>query len=208
MEQVVPTAPMHRYVSRYDGERGATLFSDGLAEYESVRNGFAVTLLRAVGELSRSDLPERPGHAGWPAPTPAAQSQGPFEAEFALLLHGGPSAATVDLIERTADDVLLPLTGETLRSALRVPPPVHGIVLEGQGLAFGCAKESEDGKWTVLRCTNLLEHEVAGSWQLGGMVREARMARLDETALTPLEAVGDRVRFLAPPRGVVTILVR
>lgn len=208
MEQVVPTAPMHRYVSRCDGERGATLFSDGLAEYESVRNGFAVTLLRAVGELSRSDLPERPGHAGWPAPTPAAQSQGPFEAEFALLLHGGPSAATVDLIERTADDVLLPLTGETLRSALRVPPPVHGIVLEGQGLAFGCAKESEDGKWTVLRCTNLLEHEVAGSWQLGGMVREARMARLDETALTPLEAVGDRVRFLAPPRGVVTILVR
>jgi len=208
MEHVVATAPLQRYVSRFSGERGATLYSDGLAEYEAVRNGFAVTLVRAVGELSRSNLPERPGHAGWPAPTPGAQAPGPFQAEFALLLHGGRSDETTDLVERTADDVLLPLTGETLRSALRVAPPVHGVVLEGAGLAFGCAKESEDGEWTVLRCVNLLEREVAGSWQLGGMVREARLARLDETALTPLEAVGDRVRFLAPVRGVVTILVR
>ena len=208
MEHVVPTAPLHRYVSRFDGDRGATLFSDGLAEYEPVRNGFAVTVVRAVGELSRSNLPERPGHAGWPAPTPGAQSIGPFEAEFALLLHGGRSSATVDLVERTADDVLLPLTGHTLRSALQAPPPVHGVILEGPGLALSCIKESEDGQWTVLRCVNLLQEDVAASWQLGGMIREARLARLDETPLTPLDVMGDRVRFVAPPRGVVTILVR
>jgi mannosylglycerate hydrolase len=207
-EQVATTAPLHRYVSRFDGERGATLYSDGLAEYEAMRNGFAVTLVRAVGELSKSNLPERPGHAGWPAPTPEAQSLGPFEAEFALLLHGARDAATIDAIERTSDDVLLPLVGETLRSAMRAVPPVHGVVLEGRGLAFGCVKESEDGAWTVLRCVNLLDEATEGSWQLGGMIREARLARLDETPEDPMEAVGDRVRFRARPRDVVTILVR
>jgi alpha-mannosidase len=208
MEQVVPTAPLHRYVSRLSADRGTTLYSDGLAEYEWLRNGFAVTLLRAVGELSRSNLPERPGHAGWPVPTPEAQCAGSFEARFALLLHGPWSPETVDLIERTADDVLLPMVGETRRWAMHVPPPVHGIALEGEGLAFSCAKESEDGQWMVLRCVNLLDRETAGSWQIGGMIRDARVARLDETPLTPLEATGDRVRFLVPPRGTLTILVR
>lgn len=208
MERVIPTAPLHRYVSHYATDRGATLFADGLAEYESMRNGFAVTLLRAVGELSRSNLPERPGHAGWPAPAPEAQSQGPFEAAFALCLHGARSSEVIDSVDRIADDVLLPMTGTTRRSTVRVAPPMHGIALEGLGLSFSCAKESEDGQWLVLRCVNLLDREATGSWQLGGMIREARAARLDETPGDSIEPVGDRIRFSAPSRGVVTILVR
>src|SRR6185503_10208851 len=74
-----PTAPLHRYVSLFDSSRGATLYSDGLAEYEVTPDGTTwVTLLRGVGELSRHDLPERPGHAGYPVATPAAQSLGLF----------------------------------------------------------------------------------------------------------------------------------
>ena len=127
METPPPTAPLHRYVSVFDGLRGATLYSDGLAEYEaSPTRELFVTLIRAVGELSRNDLPERPGHAGWPAPTPGAQSLGPFNARFALMLHGARSPAVIDAIERTADDVLLPLEGTTLRSALRLPEPTRG----------------------------------------------------------------------------------
>src|SRR5690606_10485667 len=93
-----PTAPLHRYVSRHAPAGGATLYSDGLAEYEAGGDGsIAVTLVRAVGQLSRADLAERPGHAGWPAPTPDAQSLGGFCALFGLLLHGPPDAATISL---------------------------------------------------------------------------------------------------------------
>jgi len=214
MEAPVVTAPLHRYVSLFNAKRGATLFADGLTEYETVNDGFAVTVLRAVGELSKNTLPERPGHAGWPESTPEAQCIGPFEAEFGLMLHGPRSDATTDAIERAADDVLFPLTGETLRSALELPHPVHGLELDGAGLSFSCAKESEDGEWLVLRCVNLLDREVAGSWRLemgsggGRSPREAKLARLDETPLTPLQLLGDRVPFLAPRRGVVTILLR
>src|SRR5262249_39566608 len=87
-EQAPLTAPLHRYVSLFDATRGLTVLSDGLAEYESRDDGaILVTLVRSVGELSKSDLPERPGHAGWPAPTPLAQCRGPFAANLALMFH-------------------------------------------------------------------------------------------------------------------------
>jgi hypothetical protein len=204
-----PTAPLHRYVSVFDDRAGFTLFSDGLAEYETLDDGaLAVTLLRAIGELSKNELPERPGHAGWPSAIPAAQCLGPFAASFAVLPHGPRTAATIDTIERTADDVLLPLTGDSLRSALAVPAPVVGIELIGTALGFSACTESEDGEWLVLRCTNLSDAEAAGAWRLPWRPHEARRARLDETIIGRLETHGAEVPFRAGPREVVTILVR
>ena len=203
------SAPLHRYVSLFGPDRGVTLFSDGLAEYEASADGsIAVTLVRAVGELSRNNLPERPGHAGWPVPTPLAQCLAPFEASFALMLHGARTDETIHAIELAADDVLAPVTGTTLRSALTIPEPVHGIELGGEGLAFGSIKESEDGTALVLRCVNLLDRPVSGRWELGAAPQDARLARLDETPQDALPVHGRGVPFTAPARAVVTILVR
>jgi mannosylglycerate hydrolase len=208
MEKPIVTAPLHRYVSRFDAKRGMTLYSDGLAEYEAVKRGFAVTVVRSVGELSRAGLPERPGHAGWPVPTPEAQCQGEFTAAFAVMLHGPKSDDVVNLIERTADDVLFPLTGETLRTSTAAPVATQGVALEGAGLAFSALKESEVGDWTLLRCVNLFNREVSGRWRFGHAIREAKGSRLDELPLEKLAVSGNAVAFRAPPRGVVTILVR
>lgn len=209
METPPPTAPLHRYVSVFSGNRGATLFSDGLAEYEAHRDGrLSVTLVRAVGELSRNDLPERPGHAGWPVPTPRAQCVGPYAARFALLLHGPRTPLIIDEIERAADDALLPLEGRTLRSALAVPPPISGAELLGPGLAFSALKQSEDGEWILARCVNHLETPVEGLWRFGVPVVEARYARLDETPLEGLAVADEGVAFRAGPRAIVTILAR
>ena len=209
VETPPPTAPLHRYVTRVRGDTGTTVYSDGLAEYETCDDGsVAITLVRAVGALSRNDLPERPGHAGWPTPTPGAQCIGQFAGGFAILPHGARDDVTIDLIERTADDVLLPLAGGTLRSALAIPVPTRGIELVGMGLAFSTAKESDDGTSIALRAVNLLERPVEGAWQLGFDVHEASLARLDETVLSPLSVDGRAIRFVAPPRGVVTVLVR
>ena len=209
MELPPPTAPLHRYVTMYGDESGLTIISDGLAEYEAFPDGgVAVTLLRAVGELSRNDLPERPGHAGWPVPTPEAQCLGSFSAHFAMFPHGARSVATADAVERATEDVLLPLTGTTLRSAMHHPPSVQGVELQGTGLALSAIKESEDGRWMVLRCINLDDTERSGRWVSGFPIAEARMARLDETPLHDLPVDGSSIAFEAGPRAVVTILVR
>ena len=210
MEMPPPTAPLHRYVSLFGPADGVTIFSDGSTEYEARSDGaVAVTLVRAVSELSREDLPERPGHAGWPVHVPAAQEVGRFTASFAVMPHGARSAVTIDAIERAADDVLLPLVGETLRAALDLPTPTMGVELSGQGLAFSTCKPSEDGEWTVLRCINLTDGTIAGSWRVGSSLHEAREARLDETPGVELPAPLDGdVRFVARPHAIVTLLVR
>jgi hypothetical protein len=209
VEAPPPTAPLHRYVSVFDATRGVTVYSDGLAEYEADANGdIAVTLVRAVGDLSRNDLPERPGHAGWPVPTPEAQMFGPFAAELAVFPHGPRTVDTVERIECTADDVLLPLVGTTLRSAVADYPATPGLELEGRGLAFSAAKESEDGEWLVLRCVNLTDEPTTGSWRLPFVPREAKIARLDETPLGSAAVNESTVSFSAGPHTIVTLLVR
>ena len=207
IEAAPNTAPLHRYVTVADQSHGMTLVSDGLAEYEACDDAIAVTLLRAVGQLSRNDISERPGHAGWPTPTPGAQCIGPFAAEFAVYLHGPRDSAAIDAIEHVADDVLLPLCGETLRSALAVPSPVVGPALEGQGLAVSAIKQSEGGPWLVLRCVNLTEETVHGLWRLPFTPVAACLARLDETPTEQIRAAASGVAFVATPRATVTILV-
>ena len=209
MEHVVPTAPLHRYVSRYVPDAGATVFSDGLAEYEALADGaIAVTLLRAVGALSRHDLPERPGHAGWPADTPLAQSIGPYRAELTLAPHGPDTPAQRHAVEQLADDALLPLTGHTLRSNLGAPTIAGGLELEGEGLALSAAMPARESGWIVLRCVNRLDSEVRGRWRARRSIAEAKLARLDETPLEPLVMDGDAVAFVAQPHAIVTLLVR
>jgi alpha-mannosidase len=209
MEHVVPTAPLHRYVSRYGFAGGATVFSDGLAEYEALADGtVAVTLLRAVGTLSRHDLPERPGHAGWPADTPLAQSLGPYRAELALAPHGPDTPAQRQEVEQLADDVLLPLTGYTLRSNLRDATVAGGLELDGDGLAFGAAMPAREAGWVVLRCVNRTDSEVRGRWRTRCAIAEAKLARLDETPIQAVAPTRNDVAFVAPPHAIVTLLVR
>ena len=209
MEHVVPTAPLHRWVARFASDAGVALASDGLAEYESRPDGsLLVTLLRAVGQLSRADMPERPGHAGWPAATPAAQCMGPYSARFALRILTADSPDVRDEIEHFAEDELVPLEGVTLRSNLLAPRVRGGLSLEGAGLSFSSAMPGAREGWIVLRCVNLRETAVHGTWRLACDVLEAARARLDETLLGQLEVSARAVVFTAAPHEIVTVLVR
>lgn len=208
-ELALPTAPMHRYVTCSDDRSSMTIFANGATEYEVLNDGrLAITLFRGVGELSRADLPERPGHAGWPSPTPDAQCLGPIVSEMACLPLGPRADQIIHEIELSADDALFPLTGETIRALLAVPAATSGIELDGVGLAFGACKRSEDGEWMVLRCLNLLDRDVEGSWGVDREIREARLARLDESPGAVLPVVDGRVEFVAGRRAVVTVLLR
>lgn len=211
MERPPLTAPLHRYVSVFGGSDGVTVHSDGLGEYEVDDAGVVwVTMVRSVGQLSRNDLPERPGHAGWPADTPAAQARGPFESRLAFQAHGAPGIATSTAIEHASSAFLHPLRGWTLRESVATPETVGGIELSGDALRVSAIKESEDGTAIVVRCVNMSDREQRGAWTLWSPVADARLARLDETGAEPLAVIRDagrsRIAFVAGPRAVVTIL--
>ncbi|MCU0625663.1 MAG: glycosyl hydrolase-related protein [Gemmatimonadaceae bacterium] len=208
-ERQLATAPLHRWVLVLGEGYGVALISDGLAEYEITDEGqLAVTLVRAVGELSRRDIPERPGHAGWPAATPLAQSLGPVAARFAWLVTSPDRDTALAQVEAAADDVLAPMTATTWRDVPAQLPPFEGLTLDGDGLAFSACKRSEDGEWLVLRCINLRDTTVTARWRTPRPVREAMRSRLDETPLEALRTDGATVAVEVGPFAVSTVLVR
>jgi hypothetical protein len=82
---------------RVDGETDAlTLINRGLPEVELVDgHRVALTLLRCVGWLSRSDYPERPMHAGPGEETPGAQELNEeYEFDYAFVLHSAEDQMT------------------------------------------------------------------------------------------------------------------
>ncbi len=207
-EVAPPTMPMHRWVALCDDTRGATLVSDGLAESEVSNGRIAITLLRAVGELSRADLPERPGHAGWPCATPRAQSPGRFQARLGVLLHEPWSTTTLERIEDACDALLLPLVGESWRDYRGPVGAFAGPALVGVGLRASAVTLSRDGTAVLLRVTNTSESSSVGTWHMptAGPWR-VTPCRLDETALGPESIIDHEIPLSVPPRGLVTLRV-
>jgi len=200
---------MQRYVSTANGTRGITVLADGLPEYELKADGtLLVTLLRAFGQMSREGMPERPGHAGWPTPTPDAQCLGPFRASLAVLPHAERHLDDLVDIERVAEAFHAPPLAAMRRSLLAVPQPFRGPELVGAGLVLSAMKPAERGRGVVLRCYNATERPVAGEWRIPWPLRAAELARLDETPTGALGVTPDgAIAFEAAPRAIVTVLV-
>jgi len=91
-ERPTGATPQRAFATLADGHLAFTVASRGNAEVEAVPDpdggtSLAVTVLRAVGWLSRADLAARPGHAGPPLETPGAQCPGRHRCELSLRLH-------------------------------------------------------------------------------------------------------------------------
>ena len=210
VEAPVATAPAHRFVAVTRAGNGLALLAPGFFEYEHTPSGdIVVTLLRAIGALSRGDLPVRPGHAAWPTPIPAAQCPGASRIELALA-----PLAPGDAVAPLWESVFTPVRGLWIRDAMGgggLTPPRSGITLDGAGLVFSAMKPGEGATGdVVLRCYNPEDRPVAGAWRFGAPVRAAFRTRLDEREPVPLvlEDGGRVVRFSAGPHEIVTVLAR
>ncbi len=84
-EVPLPTFPARGFVAA----GGAALLLDQVTEYELLDGELAVTLLRAVGRISRNDHPYREEPAGPELATPGAQGLGRREFRLAVLPHRG-----------------------------------------------------------------------------------------------------------------------
>jgi mannosylglycerate hydrolase len=89
-------------------DQGFALFNKGLPEYELMPGGtLHLSLLRAIGWLSRGDLIRRPGQAGPPFPCPDAQCLGEHVFEYGIYLFRG--AVEKEALFRIAEEFHHPL---------------------------------------------------------------------------------------------------
>ena len=90
VEPPTPERCFHEIVSVGGAKGGVAIGADGLREYSVLSDGsaIAITLFRAVGFLSRGDLPERRGHAGPEIQTPSAQCLGEMTFRYCVVPLG------------------------------------------------------------------------------------------------------------------------
>ena len=213
IEYPVLTAPAQRFAAAAKARRGLVVLSPVFFEYEWTADGaLFVTLLRAVGELSRAELPERPGHAGWPEAVPLAQEAGAHSIDLALAAASAEDLAHPDRLERLWEDVCLPIQTPFIRNYSGGPEAFDegfGITLEGEGLVFSAAKPADSGDALILRCWNIGAQETAGRWRFVQPVVRARLVRADETGARDLDLAPDgrSVEFTAGPHAIVTLAV-
>jgi hypothetical protein len=180
---------------------GVTVAAPGLAEAELLERplpAVALTMLRAVGDLSRHDLHSRPGLAGPGTRTPGAQCPGRLEARLSLLPGCAPAAA------REAE---LGLRAAWCGEAVRAPQDTPLLALEPEGLLLTAFKPAMDGDGVILRILNPDDAPSDAVVRLGFDVESARAVRLDEGPAEESVLLDGRrtLRLLIPPHALRSV---
>ena len=167
----------------------------------------AITLIRAVGDLSRNDLATRPsGHAGPPVATPAAQCLGPQRFELAFEPHGPAPLAGELMASARAHNIPPRVTtarrpgghGPLSRSFLRVDRRAGEVVLSA-------LKQAEDRSSTILRLFNPDDTAAAVVLSADGSIGQAFAVNFLEERQAPLTIGSGGVELRLEPKQIQTI---
>ena len=178
---------------------GLLVGAPGLPEAEVGADGMlAVTLLRAVGWLSRGDLRTRPVQAGPGMPAPGAQCHGPLAARLVLGRDDDPSIA---------QDAELGLRAVPAGDTPLLDPDVALLELAPRDLVLSAVKPAGDGTGVVVRVLNPTDHTLRAQLRLGRPPRSVSAIRLDETpADHDISVVDGVLAFDVPAHALRSVL--
>ena len=182
---------------------GLAVLLDHVTEYELLPGGeLALTLVRAVGQISRNDNRFREEPAGPELAIPGAQVLAEVTTTLALYPHAGSwaEADVVGAAERYHHPLLaVPATGPA--DALRIG---EGLTVEGRGVQL-CSLRRRDG-WLELRL--VAEHPEPTYATVHGGVAEARSCDLLGRPQAPLAVEDGSLQLPLGPFEIVTLQLR
>ncbi len=215
LEPPAPTHAMQSFVSLSDGQKGVTVSTRGLMEYEVTKDGtIAVTLLRCVGMLSQEKLSTRPV-AGPLIPTPGAQCQGKRFFDYSVITHKGTwesSKAYLQAMQhkipmKTAqvvdhefailgDQAIIPgeFTEPVSKAAVSLSNPLplnHSFLsVEPDNIIISAIKRAEDGSGIVVRTYNTTNEKVTGMLRFATRMKEVVPVNMREEPITDSKKQG------------------
>ncbi|RZU76235.1 alpha-mannosidase [Micromonospora kangleipakensis] len=190
-EVPLPTFPASGFVAAGGAEGSLAVLLTQPTEYELTDSGreLAVTVLRAIGMLSRNRHALRDEPAGPQLPTPLAQCRGERSVELAVLpFRGDWDSAGVLAAAEAYRHELLDFSGSGEPSA-GLPAPVTGLTVDGDGVALTSLRD-RDGRIELRLVAARDTNAVIGA---GRGVRGAWRADLVGRPGEPLPVDGDGV---------------
>ncbi len=194
IEQPTAERAVHDLIAVEGATRGLAVGVDGLREYAVLHDGrtIAITLLRAVGWLSRGDLPERNGHAGPALATPSAQCIGEREYRYCVVPLG--------------KDMTLPRAAREIREWLSPAWLARGnegtrsfYSIEGDAAVQPSALRAGPNGALVARVFNASREPASATLRFARAALDARAVDLREGDLALGNTGLDIVRTAAPP---------
>jgi alpha-mannosidase len=199
-EVPLPTFPARGFVAA----GGVALLLDQVSEYELLDGELAVTILRAVGQISRNANPWRIEPAGPELPTPGAQCLGRRELSLAVMPHTGPwhQAGVLAAMERYQHDLVAAPGSADGPGAGN--GEASGLEVSGEGVVLSCLRRRDD--WFELRL--VCEHPEATVATVTGPFGAARRADLLGRPGEPLSVSGHTLRLPLEPWEIATVQLR
>jgi mannosylglycerate hydrolase len=168
----------------------------GLHEVERAADGaLYLTLLRAVGWMSRGDLSTRPGHAGYNVETPDAQGLGHLRFRYAIAV--GPDAV------RELDAALIGPRAVALERAQ--PGDRSFLSIEPAGVRLSIFKRANEGDAFIVRLCGPPDVAVTARLRLFRPLRSACWSDLDERTGPAIAIDGDELAVPIAANDVVTL---
>ncbi|MFW9888825.1 MAG: glycoside hydrolase family 38 C-terminal domain-containing protein, partial [Candidatus Thorarchaeota archaeon] len=210
-QPVAPTYPMRRFVSLSSDDRGITITTRGLLEFEILEEQggtIALTTLRSVGWLSKGYLATRKDAAGPILETPGGQCLGLQIFEYAITPHQGDRPE--DILSNS-EAFLLPMTAILTpgREGTRGVRSASYLNIEPECIELSAFKQCEEGKELAVRLWNSSDVEHECKLDFGFDIKKVTLARADETPIENHVKL-EKSRIITAkikPRGLLTLLL-
>jgi len=206
-EQPIGTVPQKTFTCVEADGVGVALFNRGLQEIEAVPGAegtdLALTLMRAVGWLSRSDLRMRNGHAGPGLETPGAQSPGRHRFAYALTSYAG-GYASCGVVHQAHDFAYPPITTTTERHAGDGTAPTL-IACDNPNVVVSAVTPSRQPKRLLVRCYNTTATPQTCHLEILGAAKLKGVNFLEQPSRKRIRRQGQGWRVAFGPVEIVTL---
>lgn len=209
MEYPQSAHPTHGYITVHDQERGVSIGTKGLTEYEAVQTekttAIRLTLLRCVGWLSRTDLLTRHGNGGWTIETPEGQCLGKHSFDFCVTYHDDQTQKAFDMIEKYRYPSYLKSMKEGTYNRWISDEIGRMVGSLPEGVQLSALKPSEDQRGVVLRIYSISETTQKISLPVSGSVRNVWIADLTEKRKEKLDVQEGTADFQIASKQIMTL---
>ncbi len=215
-EKPVNIYSMMSFIGLYNNNEGFSCLTDGIREYEILNNStIALTLMRSVGFLGKSELLNRPGRpSGISLPTPDSQMKGVQSYNFGLYWYKGNEVTSFDKARAFTTPVInynkIPYNAMKLNLEDKTTPSSYQFLTLKGDIQLSVLKVSENNQGIIIRIFNpYRDQHISGKIICHTNITKAFIVNLKEEIKEEIQQ-NNGVIFLTniAPNKIITILVK